>query len=132
MIDTAALRAHHKEHGGGDSFDLKVFNHHNLLDEVTREAFVRRCTRFMDALRGEENVYLVYYNRNTNDSDELAEFVRRMHFRAGVTVIGIIKRGEGEGYGRSNEVIRSEEGLRIILTSDAEALMRYIGELLTE
>jgi hypothetical protein len=125
MIDTANLRAHHAEHGGGPTFDLKVFNHHNLLDEDTREAFRRRCVRFMDALRGEETVYLVYYNRNTNDCDEVVKFAERMQFRDGVTVMGIMKKDGGD-----NEVLHAGKGVVVVMTPQPESMMHYIHTLL--
>jgi hypothetical protein len=118
MIDTPNLRKHHIEHGypvfrDNGEINWRVFNHHNLTNPTIHESFVRRCARFMDALRGSDPVLLVYLNRNTNDCDKIVEFARRMSFRDGVTVIGIIERA-----GTTRKILHQERGV-IVFETDA-------------
>lgn len=127
MINTANLWGHYLEHEGDAGANRgeaqwKFFNHHDLRDEATLESFRRRCARFMDALRGEEDVYLVYLNRNTNDCEAVVDFTRRMRFRDGVFVIGIMEDSRAPP---EAEILHVEKGCLVCKTSAPSAALRH-------
>jgi hypothetical protein len=122
LLDTPNLRAHNTDQNFpifNDKGEItwRMFNHHNLTDPIIHESFVRRCTRFMDVLKSQDPVCLVYLNRNTNDCDKIVEFARRMAFRDGVIIIGIIERKDAE-----DKVLHSERGVIVYETDTPSRL----------
>lgn len=79
MLDTDLLLKHHIKQGYNKNYKVSsgnLFNHHNLLhNEETYNAFKRRCYRFMNIINQKsDKVNFVYFNKYTNNIDDLVEF----------------------------------------------------------
>ena len=134
MIDTPNLRAHWIEHGEDPATQWKFFNHHNLPDCETHSAFQRRCERFLEAIQGpgpaqgKENVTLVYFNRNTDDSAEIISFAQRVALPHHVHIVALIEKNHGV----SNDpprITHSSQHLTIFQITEANSILRWLATL---
>jgi len=97
MLDTDILLKHHIAHGYNKNYKVSsgnLFNHHNLLhNEKTYKAFERRCKRFMNIINQKRNiVYFVYYDKYTNNIDNLVEFSNYLKlYNEHIFIIGIFE-----------------------------------------
>ena len=95
FINTEVLRKHHLKWNmlniANNLEKREIFLHHNLLDEETYSAFVRRCNRLLNLIDNNEKIVFVYYNCYTEDYDDIVDFSKNFSNNKNIFVIGIFE-----------------------------------------
>lgn len=98
-LDTDVLMKHHLIHGFNilNPQDHKIssgnlFNHHDLINnEDHYEAFKRRVERFLTLLESDTKIVFVYYDKYTENYEELIEFSKHFSKLPTIYILGIFE-----------------------------------------
>ena len=88
------VRKHHiacnLPHIADDLTNREICLHHNLSNDEVYASFVRRCNRILNLIDIDHKIVFVYYNRYTNDFDDLVDFCNNVS-QKNIYVVGIFE-----------------------------------------
>lgn len=94
-IDTEILRNHHIFYNlpniANNMTQREIFLHHNLFNNDIYSAFIRRCNRLLNLIDNNNEIVFVYYNRYTNDFNDILDFYHHFSNNKNIYVIGIFE-----------------------------------------
>ena len=95
FINTELLKKHHIAHNltdiANNLTNREIFIHHNLLNNDTYLAFVRRCKRLLNLIDNNNKIVFVYFNGYTNDFSDILDFYNNFSDNKNICVVGIFE-----------------------------------------
>jgi hypothetical protein len=130
MIDSEVLRIHHSNDGfidiANNLENREIFLHHNLIYEDVYEAFVRRCNRLLNLIDNNNKIVFVYYNRYTDDFNDVLDFSNYFSDNKNIYVVGIFQKDKR----MMRENVTSNDNKMLYESSNCKIYQNYNSEFI--